>query len=76
LTSNKRKPGKPISSVELKVSLRIGKGSAEKVRELVPEAKIVPGGCVLQFRGDDPGAVADETQAVLEKLRPLIRDLS
>ena len=71
MTSGRRRQGRPIESVELKVTFRGDKETNLRIRDLVPSAVIRGGLCEVRVEGKEPGEVAEKAQALLEKIRTI-----
>lgn len=69
MTSARRKPDRPIESVELRISFRADRATAETIRRVIPSAVLRNGVCVLKIEGEQPGDVADKAREILEKIR-------
>jgi hypothetical protein len=69
LTLVRRKLDKPIESVELRISFRVDRASAEAIKREIPSAVLRNGFCILKIEGEQPGEVSDKAREVLEKIR-------
>jgi hypothetical protein len=69
MTSPRRRQGKPVESVALKITFRADRETAAKIREKVPSAKFRQGSCEVRIEGEQPGEVAEKAREVLEKIR-------
>jgi len=69
LTLARRRPDRPIESVELRISFRADRATAEATKLAVPTAVLSNGVCILKIEGEQPGDVADKAREVLEKIR-------
>jgi len=63
------KPDRPIESVELRISFRADRATAEAIKRMIPSAVLRNGVCVLKIEGEQPGDVADKAREILEKIR-------
>ena len=68
MTSARRRE-EPIESVKLEISLRTDKGTAAKVKEAFPEARVRAGRCELTLEGREPSELAEKVKILAEKLR-------
>lgn len=68
-TLARRSPDRPIDSVELRISFRANRGTAEAIKRAIPSAVVRNGVCILKIEGEQPGDVADRAREVLEKVR-------
>jgi hypothetical protein len=68
-TLARQKPDRPIESVELRISFRAGRTTAEAIKRTIPAAVLRNGTCVLKIEGEQPGDVADKAREILEKIR-------
>ena len=64
-----KKSSDPIESVELTVSIRADRVTAEKIKSLIPSAKVRSGTCEVKLAGERPADVAQRAEEVMEKLR-------
>jgi len=64
-----RRNKNPVESVELKVSIRADRATADRIRRIFPSAKVRDGTCELKVVGDKPADVAARTEEMMEKLR-------
>jgi hypothetical protein len=67
-----KKSRDPIESVDLKISIRADKATAERIKRLVPSAKVVGGNCELRVTGERPSEVAEKAEEIMEKLREAV----
>jgi hypothetical protein len=67
-----RKIRNPIESVELRVSIRADRATAERIRELFPSAKVRNGSCELKVVGERPADVAAKAEEMMQKLRGVV----
>ena len=68
-----RRPVRPIESVELKISFRADRETAEAIKRTIPSAVLRNGVCVLKIEGEQPADVAEKARGVLEKIRDVAR---
>jgi hypothetical protein len=68
----KRKAAEPIESVELTVSIKADRATAERIRGLVPSAKVKSGSCEVRVVGERPADVAQRAEEIMEKLREVL----
>ena len=68
MTSARRRD-EPIESVKLQVSLRTDRGTAERVKEAFPEARIKGGRCELTLEGREPSELAEKMKLLAERLK-------
>lgn len=71
MTSPRRRPGKPIESVELKITFRGDKATNGRIKDLIPMAVVRGGVCEVRIDGDEPAEVAEKARAVLERIRTI-----
>ncbi len=72
MTSRRQRQSKPIESVELRISFKTDKATAERIRAAVPSAIPRAGGCEVIVTGDRPGEVAEKARVILAKLKATI----
>ena len=72
MTSRRQSQSKPIESVELKISFKTDKATAERIRAAIPSAIPKAGGCEVTVAGDRPGEVAEKARVMLDKLKATI----
>jgi len=65
-SSPRRKPDRPIESVELRVSFQSDRTTASAIRKLFPSAALKKGVCEIELAGETPGEVADKVKELLE----------
>ncbi len=70
-TSPKRKPARPIESVELTVTFRTDWQTAKRIRAAFPSAHVRRGVCEVSILGERPSEVAEKTRVLLEKVRAI-----
>ena len=68
----RRKASEPVEFVELTVSIRADRATAERIRELVPKARVKRGSCELKVVGERPADVAQRAEEMMEKLRDVV----
>ncbi len=71
MTSSRRRPDRPIESVELTVSFRADRETSKKIREEIPSVKARGSGLVLKVSGTRPEEVEGVLRGVLEKVREI-----
>lgn len=74
MTSPRRRPNKPVDSVELRISFRADRLTSKKIKEAIPAAVLKTGGCEVRIDGEQPGEVAEKAKDILGKLRALVGD--
>ena len=62
----------PIESVELTISIKADRATAERIKGLVPSAKVRSGTCEMKLAGEHPADVAQKAEELMEKLREVI----
>lgn len=67
-----RRSRNPVKSVELKVSIKADRATAEMIRGLFPSAKVRKGSCELKVVGEKPDDVAARAEEMIEKLRGVV----
>jgi hypothetical protein len=67
-----KKRNDPIEQVELKISIRASRATSERIRSLVPSAKLRKGSCELRVAGESPGEVAQKAEEMMETLREVL----
>ena len=72
MTSPRRRPDRPIESVELKITFRADRATSARIKEVFPSAVLRNGACELRIEGEQPGEVADKARVALEKLRTAV----
>lgn len=65
----RRRQGRPIESVELKITFRADKGMMTRIKESVPSAVSRGDVCEVKIGGVGPGEVAEKARILLEKIR-------
>jgi hypothetical protein len=58
--------------VQLKISLKADVATLNRIKELVPSAKLKNGSCELTIEGEAPSEVAKAAKELLEKLREAV----
>ncbi len=71
MTSSRRRPDRPIESVELTVSFRADGEASKKIREAIPSVKSKGSELVLKISGERPEEVEEALRGVLEKVREI-----
>jgi hypothetical protein len=74
LTSPRRSQDSPIESVELRITFKVDRAIAARIREALPSATIRGGVCEVEIIGEHPAEVEEKAKAVLEKLRSVVDD--
>jgi hypothetical protein len=67
-----RKAKDPVESVELTISIKADKATAERIKGLVPSAKVRSGTCEMKLAGEHPADLAQRAEELMEKLREVI----
>jgi len=70
-TSPRQKQGRPIESVELKITFRGDRKTSAKIKGLVPGAVVRGGVCEVRVEGKQPAEVAERARTILEKIRTI-----
>jgi hypothetical protein len=73
MTSPRRRPGRPIESVSLRITFKGGTNELAKVMEAMPSAVLRKGVCEVEIEAEGPAEVAEKAKAVLEKLQMIAR---
>ncbi len=71
MTSLRRRPDRPVESVELRITFRTDRGTAAKIKESIPGTVLRSGGCEVRVEGEEPIDVAEKARVILEKLREI-----
>lgn len=71
-TSVHRSQDRPIESVDLKITFRVGRETAAKIKGAIPSAVLKNGSCEVRLKGSEPGEVADKAREILEKVRGIV----
>jgi len=69
MSSRRRRRDRPIESLALKIAFRADRGSAARIRELLPSARVRGGVCSVELEAKEPAEMAEKARVVLEKLR-------
>ncbi|MDA4124967.1 MAG: hypothetical protein OK438_05910 [Thaumarchaeota archaeon] len=69
MTSPRRSPGKPIESVQLRITFKADRATAASLKKSIPFAVLRDGGCEVKVEGESPGEVAERAREMLEILR-------
>jgi hypothetical protein len=69
MTSPRRRPDRPVESVQLRISFKADRATSARIKEAVPSAVLKNRGCEVTIEGSEAGEVADRARDVLEKLR-------
>jgi hypothetical protein len=72
MSSPRRKHGRPIESVELKITFSGDRETNDRIRELIPGAVVRGGVCEVRVEAERPGDVAEVARVMLEKIRTII----
>lgn len=67
-----RKAKDPVESVELTISIKADRATAERIKGLVPSAKVKSGTCEMKLAGEHPADLAQRAEELMEKLRGVI----
>ncbi len=73
MTSPRRRQGRPIEAVELRISFRADRDTSKKIREAIPYAKIRGGVCEVRIQAEEPSVVAERAKEVLDRVRTIER---
>ena len=71
MTSPRQRPDRPIESVALKVTVPADRGTAARIRQVIPTAKLRGGVCEVKIEAEHPGEVAEKAKLLLERIRAL-----
>lgn len=71
MNSPRRRPDRPIESVELRISFRADKDTSRKIREAVPSAVLKGRTCEIKIQAENPAEVAERAKEVLDKVRAI-----
>jgi len=69
LTSPRRKQGKPIRSVKLRVGFKADRKTLLRIKRAVPEARWKTGELEVTVEGSEPAQVIDATKALSDRVR-------
>jgi hypothetical protein len=69
LTSPRRKQGKPIRSVKLRVRFKADRKTLLRIKRAVPEARWKRGELEVTVEGSGPAQVADAAKALSDRVR-------
>ena len=72
MTSHRRKHGRPIESVELKITFSGDRETNERIKELIPGAVVRGGACEVRVEAERPSDVAEMARAILERIRTIV----
>ena len=70
--SPKQSHVRPIESVQLKVSIRTGRGTAVRIKGLVGSTRLLRSGCEITIEGQSPAEVATKARGVLDAVRAAV----
>jgi hypothetical protein len=71
MTSPRRRRGRPVESVVLRITFSGSKAEAKRIKEAIPAATMRDGVCEVAIEADEPSDVARKARELLEKLRSL-----
>ncbi len=63
--------GRPVESVELRISIRADRETTNRIKEEIPSAVIRGGGCEVMIVAEQPGEMAERAKTILDKLRAI-----
>jgi hypothetical protein len=66
MSSPKQRLGRPVESVELKLTFRADKETCHRIRKEIPSAVFRAGKCEVVIRGEVPTEVAKRAKMMLE----------
>ncbi len=69
MTSPRRRPDRPIESVELRITFRADRETMARIRRSIPTARVRGGICVVKIEAEQPGAVAEKAKVLLGMIR-------
>ena len=69
--SPKPRQGRPVESLELRISIRADRETAGRIREAIPSAVVKGGACELKIEARRPADMVEKARAVLEQLRAI-----
>jgi len=67
-----RKNLNPVESVELRVSIRADRATAERIRKLFPSARVRNGSCEMRVVGERTADVAAKAEEMMQRLREIV----
>ena len=70
-TSPRQKHGRPIESVELRITFRGDRSTSAKIKELFPGVVVRGGICEVTVEGEEPAEVAEKARTILERIRTI-----
>ena len=73
MTSSRRRPGRPVRSVELRVSIEAGRAEARRLRLAFPESETKGKAVEFTIRGTDPKEVEARGREAMEKMRDVLK---
>ncbi len=71
MNSPRRRPDRPIESVELKISFRADGETSRKIREAIPSAVFRGRICEVRIQAEKPAEVTEKAKQILDKLRAI-----
>jgi hypothetical protein len=74
MTSPRRKQGKPIESVELKIGFRADRKTLLRIKKAVPEAEWRKGEIEVKLSGAEPARMADQTKELSDRVRMALEE--
>ncbi|MDV3293274.1 MAG: hypothetical protein LYZ70_03295 [Nitrososphaerales archaeon] len=72
MKSRRQSPDNPVESVELRVSIKTDRATAQSIKRLFPSAKLKQGTCELTLTGERPDELAAKAGEMLEGLRSVL----
>lgn len=67
-----RERNDPVESVELRISIRADRATAQRIKNIIPSARLKGGSCELKVAGERPADVAQRAEEMMERLREVI----
>ncbi len=71
MTSPRRRPDRPIRSLELSITFRADREVARRVKEAFPTAQVTGGVCVVRVVAKDPSDLTEKARKMLEDMKML-----
>lgn len=72
MTLPRRRPDRPIESVELRISFRADRETSRKIKETIPSALVKGGVCEVKIEAEQPAEMAEKARTLLEKIRTIV----
>jgi hypothetical protein len=72
LTLPRRRPDRPIESVELRISFRADRETSRKIKEAIPSVLVKGGVCEVRIEAEQPAEMAEKARTLLEKIRTIV----